>query len=100
MTALRVAEPIRISRREFLQQTATVAWTAGLGLLAAALPRHVFVATAQAAPSTGVGQTGRGRWIAKAPLPFARTEVSVAGLNGKVYVLAGYAFDRVDQPFN
>jgi N-acetylneuraminic acid mutarotase len=33
---------------------------------------------------------GPGRWLVKAPLPIARTEVSVAELDGKLYVVGGY----------
>jgi len=43
---------------------------------------------------------GRGRWLVKAPLPFGRSEVGVATVSGKIYVLGGYAHGRVDQPFN
>lgn len=53
----------------------------------------------QPRPWASAAEAG-GRWVRRASLPFPRTEVSVAALDGKVYVVAGYAHGRVDQPFN
>src|SRR5229473_8637404 len=41
---------------------------------------------------------GQGRWHYRAPLPPARSEVAVAEVAGKVYVIGGYADGFVDQP--
>ena len=43
---------------------------------------------------------GQGRWHYRAPLPHARSEVAVAEVSGKVYVIGGYADGFVDQPLN
>ena len=39
---------------------------------------------------------GQGRWHYLAPLPHARSEVAVAEVSGKVYVIGGYADGFVD----
>lgn len=82
----------RVRRREFLARAAALASAATLGTLAGA--------TSRGSPIVATAQAGRGRWVSRASLPFARTEISVTHLNGKVYVLGGYAHGRVDQPFN
>ncbi len=43
---------------------------------------------------------GQGCWHYRAPLPHARSEVAVAEVGGKVYVIGGYADGFVDQPLN
>lgn len=43
---------------------------------------------------------GQGRWLQKAPLPIARTEVSVAELDGKLYVIGGYVLGSVTANLN
>jgi len=43
---------------------------------------------------------GQGRWHYRASLPHARSEVAVAEVSGKVYVIGGYADGFVDQPLN
>ena len=43
---------------------------------------------------------GQGRWHYRAPLLHARSEVAVAGVAGRVYVIGGYADGFVDQPLN
>src|SRR5437667_12282313 len=43
---------------------------------------------------------GQGRWHYRASLPHARSEVAVAEVTGKVYVIGGYADGFVDQPLN
>lgn len=35
-------------------------------------------------------QSPTGRWVTKAPMPTPRTEVAVAALGGKVYVVGGF----------
>ncbi len=54
------------------------------------------VATAALA-TTAVAQAPQniGRWIAKAPVPVERTEVSVTGLDGKLYLVGGYVLGSV-----
>jgi hypothetical protein len=41
--------------------------------------------------STGELRPGQGRWLTKAAIPTARSEVAVAEVNGKIYVLGGFA---------
>src|SRR6202049_3685231 len=48
------------------------------------------------APS-GIAQSGPGTWTEKAPLPTLRSEVSVAAVNGKIYVIGG-GINRVAVP--
>src|SRR5437660_10275159 len=43
---------------------------------------------------------GQGRWHYRASLPHARSEVTVAEVSSKVYVVGGYADGFVDQPLN
>ena len=43
---------------------------------------------------------GKGAWITKAGLIHSRSEVGVAEVNGKMYVLGGYADGNVAQPLN
>lgn len=43
---------------------------------------------------------GKGAWITKAGLIHSRSEVAVAEVNGKMYVLGGYADGNVAQPLN
>jgi N-acetylneuraminic acid mutarotase len=47
-------------------------------------------------PTTGTGQLrpGQGRWLTKAAIPTPRSEVAVAEVNGKIYVLGGYSSSR------
>jgi N-acetylneuraminic acid mutarotase len=90
------ARPAPISRRALLGQAIALGAGAALtGFLEA--DRRRAASTAWAAPA---GAAGPGRWVAKASLPFPRTEVSAAGLDGRVYLIGGYAHGRVDQPFN
>src|SRR3990170_1894220 len=91
----------RFTRRELLRRGAGLA---GAAVAAAALPplrmelRDLVVGPRN--PAAEAAQSALGRWVAKASLPFVRTEVSVAALGGKMYLLGGYAHGRVDQPFN
>lgn len=87
-----------ISRRALLRHSVAVGASATVLGWMELLGRDTRRETVQAAPAPG--QAGRGRWLTKAALPFPRTEISVTGLDGKVYVLGGYAHGRVDQPFN
>jgi hypothetical protein len=43
---------------------------------------------------------GKGAWITKAGLIHSRSEVAVGEVNGKMYVLVGYADGNVAQPLN
>jgi hypothetical protein len=43
---------------------------------------------------------GKGAWITKAGLIHSRSEVAVGEVNGKMYVLGGYADGNVAQPLN
>lgn len=44
---------------------------------------------------------GQGRWLSKAPLPIFRSEMtSATEVDGKIYVIGGYAKNRFDQPIN
>ena len=43
---------------------------------------------------------GMGAWITKAGLIHSRSEVAVGEVNGKMYVLGGYADGNVAQPLN
>ncbi len=56
-------------------------------------------ATFAALSASGEPQ-GPGRWVNKAPLPVARTEVSVAELDGKLYLLGGYVLGSVTSNLN
>jgi len=80
-------------RRTFLSGGAALGWPGA----AMAGP---LAGTLGVAPANAAAPPGRGRWLTKEPLPLARAEVGVATVNGKVYVLGGYAGGRVDQPFN
>ena len=42
-------------------------------------------------PLLGLTASG-GRWESRAPLPSNRTEVAVAELDGKIYVMGGYKY--------
>ena len=54
------------------------------------------VAAALAAnPLAADSPPNKGRWIAKAPVPVERTEVSVANLDGKLYLVGGYVLGSV-----
>lgn len=47
-----------------------------------------------AGPTAQVGgqlRAGQGRWTTKAPIPTPRSEVAVAEVNGKIYVLGGFS---------
>ncbi len=46
-----------------------------------------------ASPTAQLGQLrpGQGRWLTKAPIPTPRSEVAVAEVNGKIYVLGGFS---------
>ncbi len=81
-----------MTRRAVLIWGAVCGWSGAIR--ASMLAGGGWLGEANAAPS------GRGRWLTKEPLPLARAEVGVATVNGKVYVLGGYANGRVDQPFN
>lgn len=37
---------------------------------------------------------GSGRWSAGAPMPSSRTEVAVAEVNGRIYVVGGFGGER------
>jgi N-acetylneuraminic acid mutarotase len=80
-------------RREFLARAAA----AGAAALGSWSARALPTVGAQSTPAAPVG---RGRWMNRARVPFARTEVSVAGLDNRLYLIGGYAHGRVDQPFN
>jgi len=56
-------------------------------------------ATIAALSASGEAQ-GPGRWVTKAPLPVGRTEVSVAELDGKIYLLGGYVLGSVTSNLN
>jgi N-acetylneuraminic acid mutarotase len=43
---------------------------------------------------------GKGAWITKAGLIHSRSEIAVGEVNGKMYVLGGYADGNVAQPLN
>ena len=57
------------------------------------------VAAAFVAPTAAQAQQNAsqniGRWVAKAPVPVERTEVSVAELDGKLYLVGGYVLGSV-----
>ena len=40
-------------------------------------------------------QTGDSIWSTRAPLPERNSEIAVAGLDGRIYVLGGYPSSRV-----
>src|SRR5579884_2596697 len=65
---------------------------AGAGALAPLLR------TARVAAQTDT--TDIGQWSMRTPMPVGRSEVGVAELDGKVYVVGGYASGNVDQPLN
>jgi hypothetical protein len=89
------------TRREFIRRAAAVACTAAIpGPVGGSQGSAVAASVWGGAAPFGLVQAGGGRWYPRAPLPFPRTEVGVAEFGGKVYVMGGYAFDRVDQPFN
>src|ERR1700691_611875 len=44
--------------------------------------------------------SGMGAWITKAGLIHSRSEIAVGAVNGKRYVLVGYAHGNVAQPLN
>ncbi|MDQ5824785.1 MAG: hypothetical protein M3441_11345 [Chloroflexota bacterium] len=56
-------------------------------------PRPGSSPTAAASPTAQTGQfrQGQGRWLTKAPIPTPRSEVAVAEVNGKIYVLGGFS---------
>ncbi|MDR7518433.1 MAG: hypothetical protein QN123_02535, partial [Armatimonadota bacterium] len=87
-----------MTRREVLRRTVVLGAWGGMLEWLDRLPRHPASETVGAAAAAP--PAGRGRWVVKAALPCARTEVSVGALDGKAYVLGGYAAGRVDQPFN
>ena len=41
--------------------------------------------------AAGTLRPGQGRWLTKAPIPTGRSEVAVAEVNGKIYVLGGFS---------
>jgi hypothetical protein len=51
-----------------------------------------------ASPTAASGQLrpGQGRWITRASIPTPRSEVAVAEVNGKIYVLGGFAASTQD----
>jgi len=79
----------KVARREILARGPAYAWATAAALAGLGRPG----ATSAAAPN-------KGRWLTKAALPFGRAEVGVALVNGRLYVVGGYANGRVDQPFN
>lgn len=42
-------------------------------------------------PQGGQLRPGQGRWVTRAPIPTPRSEVAVAEVNGKIYVLGGFS---------
>ncbi|MCD6073953.1 MAG: kelch repeat-containing protein, partial [Rhodospirillales bacterium] len=62
-----------------------------LALAAALLFTTVGGAAAQTVPSP----ENKGRWMTKAPVPTTRTEVSVAELDGKLWLIGGYVLGSV-----
>lgn len=50
---------------------------------------------AQTEAQTIPGPDNKGRWITKAPVPTERTEVSVAELDGKLWLIGGYVLGSV-----
>jgi N-acetylneuraminic acid mutarotase len=98
----------RVSRRDLLRHGAGPAGAAlTTGMMSPLLARIRGVGADLADPVGPVrdavaeaAQSALGRWSPRAPLPFARTEVSVATLGRKMYLLGGYAQGRADQPFN
>ncbi|HYP40884.1 MAG TPA: kelch repeat-containing protein [Chloroflexia bacterium] len=52
-----------------------------------------YSASATPNPTAQPGQlrAGQGRWLTKAPIPTPRSEVAVAEVNGKIYVLGGFS---------
>ena len=60
----------------------------------------VCAATFVAVSAWGEPPQGPGRWVQKAPLPVSRTEISVAELDGKVYVFGGYVHGSVTSNLN
>lgn len=80
-----------MTRRTFIARSAAAGSILALGSAASMLRR-----VSQVSAQTQV----RGRWSNRAPLPLPRTEISLAELDGKLYVLGGYAEGRVDQPIN
>ena len=81
-----------INRRAFIAHAATRGWAS---IALAAIPGPSWRWAAVTAPPSILG-----RWLARAPLPVERQEVGVATVDGKVYVLGGYANGRVGQPLN
>lgn len=55
---------------------------------------------AAALPAYGDGVRGPGRWAGKAKMSLARTEISVAELNGRMYVVGGYVEGSVTSFLN
>src|SRR5712691_6086847 len=50
----------------------------------------LFLAGTLASVAAAVGAQSKGEWVAKAPSLLKRTEVAVAAVRGKVYVVGGF----------
>jgi hypothetical protein len=64
-----------------LKTVAAALWAAGVLLTAAALAQ-------------GTLAQGTGRWTTGTPMPSARTEIAVAEVGGKIYVVGGFRGER------
>jgi len=97
----------RRALRGVLALSATIVGGRGLAAFPAIVPPFTAQPGATPAPLTSGGP---GQWTWRASLPVPRSEVGVAELDGKVYVVAeldgkvyvvgGYARGNVDQPLN
>jgi N-acetylneuraminic acid mutarotase len=58
---------------------------------ASGTPRPIASASATPASQDGQLRSGQGRWLTKAPILTPRSEVAVAEVNGKIYVLGGFS---------
>src|SRR5438552_18540190 len=72
-------------------RVAACATLCGAALLAGAILLALFAVSVQ----TSRAQTSSGRWINLAPMNHPRTEIAVAELDGKIYVLGGFLLGRV-----
>ncbi|MCP9447094.1 MAG: hypothetical protein NNA22_05935 [Nitrospira sp.] len=61
-----------------------------LGLLLAGLMATVSPVSAQLSHPASQSESDRGAWRSAAPMPAKRTEVAVAALGGKIYVVGGF----------
>lgn len=61
-----------------------------LGLVLAGLVTSMAPVSAQSSQSASSFESDRGAWFTAAPMPTKRTEVAVAALDGKIYVVGGF----------